>query len=120
MSIVTLPETDRPCPAWCRKRRGHGFDSLIPVPPGAARFHELVVGKVPGVVSVEITAEEIVERAPGLVDAMGDVSVEPVGPSSISPAVINCWITEGTELTARDARSLAMLLVTAAERLEQL
>lgn len=118
MSTVTLPKTDRPCPTWCRKRRGHGFDSLIGgVPPGATRFHELFVGRISGVVSVEITAEELVESAAGMVN---DFSVEPVGPSTIAPAVINCWITEGTELTAQDARSLARLLVNAAERLEQL
>lgn len=119
-SFTHIPQTERTCPTWCRRRPGHGFEVVSDFPPRAVRFHELAVGRVPDIGSVEISAEEVVERAPGLMDSLGDVSVEPVGPSSLRPPVIQCWIEAGTELTARDAREMAALLIRSADELEAL
>lgn len=133
---MLLPKTSRPCPSWCTTGEGHPFEAENTYPTGyfparsVSRFHNHVVGSVPVAINarttcglvVELVAEELVATAPAHVcDAYGDEQRDPVGPSTISPVLVEILAGDGPiPASAAQLREFAAVLERAAAVLEGL
>jgi hypothetical protein len=99
---LNIPSTTNPCPAWCTRPAGHGYDSRSIEHGAPVRDHTIDSGHDTGA-SIAASGHQTGEG------------------ESVDTPTITVWVrgdAHDSEITAAEARDLARHLVEAADKLD--
>ncbi len=106
--------TDAPCPWWCERPAGHGWEDDVIGESAVERGHEHLVGKVGHrlrSIAVDVSGCERAVLYPN--GQVGDV----IG--FVEPPAVNLYGDHPEPMTAGEARELATVLLAAADLLDR-